>query len=68
MVALAVELLELDFEIRAHVPHDRLHPGQVPVGEYPVPELRDENQVRVHRENAMATGAYLEISAHKPTV
>jgi IS605 OrfB family transposase len=24
--------------------------------------------MRVHRENAMATGAYLEISAHKPTV
>ncbi|WP_322633470.1 zinc ribbon domain-containing protein [Glycomyces albidus] len=33
VVALAVALLELDFEIRAHVPHDRLHPGQVPVGE-----------------------------------
>ena len=68
VVCFAVALDQLGLEGGAHIPHDLFHAGQVPVGEDPVRELRDEYQVRVHGGNAMLAGAYLGISAHKPMV
>jgi hypothetical protein len=56
VVVLAVELDQFGFEVRAHCPHDRFHPGEVPVVEHPVPESRYEDQVGVQAEDAVSTG------------
>jgi hypothetical protein len=44
VVALAVEFLKLDLEAGAHVPHDLLHPREVPALEHRVPVLGHEGQ------------------------
>jgi hypothetical protein len=41
------ELDQFGFEVGAHRPRDLFHPGEVPVGEDVVPELRHEDQVSV---------------------
>jgi len=67
MAVAAVELDQFGLEVRAYVPHDRLHAGQVPVGEHRVPELRHENQVNMHRENAVPAGTDTLTFCHRPT-
>ncbi|GAA0568820.1 hypothetical protein GCM10010172_61410 [Paractinoplanes ferrugineus] len=67
VVVLAVELDQVGLEVTAHVSYDRLHPGQVPVGEHLVPEFRDENQVDMHRENTVSASADFLKFDHKPT-
>ena len=52
MVVLAVELGQFAPEVGAHRPHDLLHPRQVPVAEYLVPVLRDENHMGVQDETS----------------
>jgi hypothetical protein len=44
MLGLAAELGQFRPKDCAHIPHDLLHPFQVPRGEYRVPVLRDETK------------------------
>jgi putative transposase len=54
------------FEVDAHRLHDLLQPGQVPVSEYLVPDLRHENQMGMQGENAVSAGADAFEFGHKP--
>ncbi|BCJ75756.1 hypothetical protein CS0771_53000 [Catellatospora sp. IY07-71] len=67
VVVLAVELDQLGLEVGADVAHDLFHPGQVPVAEHLVPELRHEDQVDVHRKNAVSAGTDAFELSHRPT-
>ncbi len=48
---------QLRAEVRAHVPHDLLHPLQVSGTEYLVPVFGDENQVGMQDEDTMPASA-----------
>ena len=61
VVVFAVELAQLDLEVRAHVSHDLLATGQHRVGEHSTPVFRDENQMRVEVVNDMTPSSDIGI-------
>jgi hypothetical protein len=69
MLGLAAELGQFRPKDCAHIPHDLLHPFQVPRGEYRVPVLRDENQLDVHAETqcrkTVPASAYVAVPGHE---
>ncbi len=65
MLGFPVELGQLRAEVRAHVPHDLLHPLQVSGTEYLVPVLGDENQVDMQDEDTMPASADVPVLGHE---
>jgi putative transposase len=65
VVVLAVELLQLALEVRAHVPHDLLKPLKVRPGEDRAAVLGEEDQVRVEHENTVPASAHVPVLSHE---
>jgi hypothetical protein len=61
VVGLSVELGKLGFEVRAHLPHQLFEPGEVAIGEYLVPVLGQENQMRMKHEAAVPTSTNIPV-------
>ncbi|GAA4794813.1 hypothetical protein GCM10023329_54270 [Streptomyces sanyensis] len=61
MVVLAVELLQLGLEVRAHLAHDLLAPRQHGVSHGLAPVLRDKNQMNVKVVDDVTARAYIGI-------
>src|SRR6266581_9283995 len=60
-----VELGQLRAVVRAHVPHDLLHPLQVNRAEHLVPVLGDEDQVNMKDEDTVPASADVPMLGHE---
>src|SRR5260370_10107646 len=65
VVAFAVELRQLGLEVRADVPHDLFQAFQVLRGEYRMPVLGHENQMRVQDKHAVPASAYVPMTVYE---
>jgi hypothetical protein len=68
MVGLAVELHQFGFEVAANLSAYRLKMAQMVVSEYSTPVLRDEDQVHVEHEHAVAAVPQIGTVGHRPRV